>query len=143
MMNTKTRTKNILSLTSILAVGSFFYLEHLNVLKDCHYGIIEGCNVGFYIISSILLIFFPILVWSLISYFLSESTVDSWQKFTYWYLALFILVVLTFPESEGGGGWVSGGGITKATYGLLLSAIYSLTSLILVIKWSFRAKDSK
>lgn len=137
----KVRPQEVLLLTSAIGVGIVILLERFNVSKACLYGLIDSdCNAFLYLTESLLFISFPILFLSLLAYLWNVSVVSSWRLFTYRYLFLFLLIVITFPESSGGGGWISGGGVTKATYGLLLSALYFIISVPLIITKAFKMR---
>lgn len=128
------KARNLFIVLSALGIGLFFYLEHLDIFRNCHYGLIESlCNPYLYLPGSALLIAFPILFFSLVTYFLDPRIAAYWQKYTIGFLIVFVLLVLFLPE-DGGGGWISGGSPTKATYALLMSGVYFIICTLMILR---------
>jgi hypothetical protein len=128
----------------ISGVGVLFslYLINLGVFDVCDYGLIEGgCNPYLYIPAVFLFFAYPVFALSLIVFFANTKVQSLWQKFTLWFVGICGLITV-FASEEGGGGWISGGSPTKATYGLLLSALYLISAVIFVAwkAWKLRKK---
>lgn len=128
------KARHLFIILSALGATLFVYWEQIKLFDNCHYGIIEGyCNAYPYIIDSMLLMAFPVLFFSLVTYFLDPRIAAYWQKYTIGFLIVFVLLVLFLPE-EGGGGWISGGSPTKATYALLMSGVYFIICTLMILR---------
>ena len=83
-----------------------------------------------------LLPFWPITVFSLITYPLREETFQSWLHFAKWFVPLSILLVLLTPDGQSGGYMPSL--IDKQVIAFLTSALFTLVSLIIIIYKSIK-----
>lgn len=137
------KSKILVLAIALLGVCSFLYLESVKISRSCLYGLDDPmCNTTLYFLECILFLSFPVLLFSIVTYFTNAKIRVSWQRFTYWFVGLSILIILTFPES-GGGGYISGGSITKATYGLLLAGLYFVIGVIVISRKWFQVRKEK
>jgi hypothetical protein len=89
-----------------------------------------------------LVLFIPILLFSIVTYFLKEDVFKPWLKFTYWYYPIYILVILLLSGMGGGGGYLIGNVFDSNFFALSQSVIYAIISSFIVILL-FPLKDSK
>lgn len=85
---------------------------------------------------SVVLLFPPLFLLSLITYFLHEKVFRSWLHFTYWWIPL--SVFFTLITSKSGAGWGVGLSWEKGTTSFLFSVAFFLLSL-LIIAWKYFA----
>ena len=85
-----------------------------------------------------LLPFWPITVFSLITYPLREEVFQAWMHFAKWWIPLSIFFVLIMPDGQGGGYMPSL--IDKQTIAFLMSSIFILVSTIKIISKSIELR---
>ncbi len=93
------------------------------------------------ILADTLISFFPVMplfVLSLIAYSLREETFRAWLKFTYVWIPLTMLLVLTAPEY--GNAFLP---IEKGTVSFFFSLLYVIISLGILITMSLKAKKKQ
>lgn len=145
-------TKKKVFLISLIAVIVWFLLrnekilaslcENVNLCEDYGRYSLFNLNGNFYILfplnfSSFFLIFFPIALFSIITYFLKEGVFKSWLKFTRWYYPIYFLVILFLSD---GGGFIS---LDAKFFAINLSGFYIVISLTLIIYKAISLKGSK
>ena len=84
-----------------------------------------------------LFIFSIVFLFSLITYFLSESVFRAWVNFMKWWVPLQIFLVLITPESSGGY-FVSI--IDKQFVAIIMSSLFAILSSLIIIWKSFTKK---
>jgi len=81
-------------------------------------------------LGNYLLLFFPIFLFSIITYFLKDEIFKSWSKFTYVWLPLSIILTSITPDSRGGffvSLW------DPEMTAIFMTGLYALISLIIII----------
>jgi preprotein translocase subunit SecG len=90
-------------------------------------------------LTSILSIFFFFISVILFARLKSEAIFKSWKIFTYWWLPLSALFILSAPSS-GGGSIGIGGGIDREIVTWWFAGLFFIISLILIIYKSIKLK---
>lgn len=86
------------------------------------------------------LFIFPVsFLFSLITYFLSESVFRAWVNFAKWWVPLQILLVALTPETSGGYFVVI---LDKQFAAIILSGLFAVISLLTVLISWFRSRTS-
>ena len=135
-------TKIKVFLISLIAVAVWFLLSSVKMLTFwCGVGHLD-CQDNLDSFSDYLVLFFPILLFSIITYFLKEGVFKAWLKFTYWYFPIYILVIL-FLSDRGSGGYLMGPVFNSEFFALTLSGLFVIISLILVIYKAVSLKGYK
>ena len=118
-------------LGSIIAFISWYYVKvDYNVCYNTFLFPYENiCSVSLFIFG----ILVSILVSSLIIYFLRESIFNTWKKFTFIYLFLYLFILFIAPFTCD-----SYFPICKQTVFLFLIPLYFITSIILILYKSFK-----
>jgi hypothetical protein len=93
--------------------------------------------------SDFLILFLPIFLFSLVTYFIKEEVFKAWLKFTYWYFPVYILSILFLSGMGGGGGYMIGNVFDSNFFAISLSGLYIIISLILVVYKAVSLKGSK
>jgi hypothetical protein len=147
-------TKKGALLISLVGVAVWFLLRNekiltflckkWNICEDYGQYSLFNLNGNFYILfplnfSSYFLIFFPILLFSSVTYFIKEEVFKAWLKFTYWYFPIYILAILFL--SGMGGGFLSSA-FSPNFFAISLSGLYIIISFFLVLLL-FPLKGSK
>jgi hypothetical protein len=109
-----------------------FLCEKVNICESYGEYSLFNLNGIFFIhfplnFSSYFLIFFPIALFSIITYFIKEGVFEPWLKFTCWYFPIYFLVILFLSD---GGGFIS---LDSDFFALSLSSIYIIISFFLVL----------
>ena len=135
-------TKLKVLLISFVLVGFYFLIAGTKMLTFwCGVGHLD-CQDNLDSFSDYLVLFFPILLFSIITYFLKEGVFKAWLKFAYWYFPIYILVIL-FLSDRGSGGYLMGPVFNSEFFALTLSGLFVIISLILVIGKAVFSKGSK
>ena len=77
---------------------------------------------------SVLLPFFPLFLFSLITYKLRDEVFNSWVHFVYWWIPLSIVLTLIMPDGQGGSFGLPSL-IDKGVVAFLVSAIFVIVSI--------------
>jgi uncharacterized membrane protein len=88
-----------------------------------------GCSTV--LLYYILLLSIPVLLISIITYFMKDDVFNAWKRFTFTYLPIYILVVLASPWRASSFSPFEKGPVT-----LLILAIYVLISVLIII-WKY------
>ena len=78
-----------------------------------------------------LLIFLPVFLFSVGTYFLREEVFRAWLRFAYWWIPL-SLVMIYLAAGSGGGGWGIPNIYDQETFAVIFSGLFALISLILI-----------
>lgn len=125
-------TKKKAFLISLVAVITWFLLRSDELLTFlCGKGKLS-CQDNFYYFSYYFLLFMPILLFSILTYFIKEEVFKVWLKFTYWYFLIYILAILFLSDMGGGGGYLIGHMDSKF-FAVTLSGLYVIISFFLVL----------
>jgi len=129
----------------VLAISVFVSIV---LLIASYFGNVKLCTTGgnwnyecskfLYLIEMMLLPFWPITVFSLITYPLREEVFQAWMHFAKWWIPLSIFFVLIMPDGQGGGYMPSL--IDKQTIAFLMSSIFILVSTIKIISKSIELR---
>jgi hypothetical protein len=134
-------TKLKVFLISLIVLGVGLLLSSKNVYKYCFS---EGhCWRFWEIFNSVEPYFFiliPILLFSIVTYFIKEGVFKAWLKFTYFYIPIYVLAILLLSDNRGGG---FGPIFDSEFFALTLSGLYLIISFILVIGNAISLKASK
>jgi hypothetical protein len=97
------------------------------------------CRSNLLYFNSYLFLFLPILLFSIITYFIKEEVFRVWLKFTYWYFPVYILVILFLSDNSGG---FFSYLLSSKFFAVTLSGLYIIISFFLVLLL-FPLKSSK
>ena len=99
--------------------------------------LIFWCGIGNHLCRSridyfgdYIVLFLPILLFSVITYFVKEEVFRAWLKFTYWYFLIYILIIFFLSDSRPGG---LGLMLDSEFFAVSLSGLYVITSFLMVI----------
>ena len=101
-----------------------------------HTTMIIDCTGTF--VAYVLLIFVPVLIFSLVTYRIKEAVFLSWKKFTIIYLFIYLFIVAVSPWSPG-----DIDPFTKGYNSLLMVYLYSGISITLIAYKSYQLKGKK
>lgn len=132
--------KSVLLMSGILAIV-LVLLEYLGTYKACDYVLINGHQGNCpFVMSDIELIFlpvFPLFLFSLITFKMSEVVFQAWWRFARIFVPLSMFLILITPAYTHN--WMFP--VTKGTIALALSALFVFISLIQVIAVHRRLKQ--
>jgi len=129
-------TKKVAFYSSIGMIALFFVADYTIPLLCGRYS--YSCQDKFEVLFPILLIFFPILLFTLITYFLNEETFHSWRNFSFiWVLVTTVLILFT-PEMRG-----LFFDVGKEDVSLFLAALFTLISPFVIIYSTVKYKYQK
>ena len=95
----------------------------------------RGCMKQYDNVSVLFLIFLPLFILSLITYWMREEIFRAWLRFAYWWTPLTMVLVLMTHDSSGGFGIPSI--ISRESVSMIFSALFLIISLILISYKSF------
>jgi len=122
-------TKKIVFWISLVGVAVFFIAGYAIPLLCGVYSYI--CQDRLETFFPFLLLFFPIFLFSLITYFLREEVFRAWLRFTYWWLPLSFVMIYLAAGSSGGSFGIPNV-LDQETVAFIFSALFALISLILI-----------
>jgi len=125
-------TKKKVFFISLAGAGVCFLINGGEVLNFwCGAGGIS-CQNSLDYLGDYFLLFLPILLFSMITYFIKEEVFKAWLKFTYWYFSIYVLVILLLSGMGGGGGYLIGP-LDSEFFAINLSGLYIIISFFLVL----------
>lgn len=86
----------------------------------------------FKFIEPLLFLFLPILLFSIITYFLKDQVFKVWLRFIYWYLPFYVLVILLLSDRVSTG-WSMGSIFNSEFFAITLSGLFLIISLFLIL----------
>lgn len=133
--------KNIVFWVSLFITVISFFMSSKYIYRYCFSD--GNCwklwNI-FNFIEPLLLLFLPILLFSIITYFLKDQVFKTWLRFTYWYTLFYILVILLLSDRVSTG-WSMGSIFNSEFFAITLSGIFVIISLVLVIYKAISIKN--
>ena len=128
-------TKKKLLWVSLVLTVMGFLTTGLTMLKF-------WCGEGNYVcwdkfdfFGNLTLIFLPVFILSLITFWMREEVFRAWLRFAYWWIPLTILLVLMTKDRSGGFGIPDI--VTRESISMIFSTLFLLISLILITYKSF------
>ena len=132
-------TKRTVLATSTIATVLFFVFMYATEIGLCTQDS-TYCWRDFQIAGFFLVIFIPIFLFSIITYFTPQRAFKSWIRFTQWYVPIFWIAnaYVTYKVAHRGSGLI--GTLNAALAGdlfLLVLAIFMIVSIVIIILKSF------
>ena len=127
------KIKNILLLVSGVITGMLVYLNNITPSQACvylgHANSID-CVDTIFNTAFIFLVFIPIFILSLITYFLKDEIVSAWLHFSYWWVPITMFLTIITPISSPSYIGLSWSGETTSFF---MSCLFVIISLIIII----------
>lgn len=127
-------TKKKVFWISLVGVAVFFIAGYAIPLLCGEYSYI--CQDRLETFFPSLLLFFPVFLFSLITYFVREEVFRAWLRFAYWWIPL-SLVMIYLAAGNSGGGFGMPNILDQEFVALIFSGLFALISLILISIKSF------
>jgi len=131
-------TKNKTLIYSFIISFLFFISYFINKSDFCD--LVRGCprfNELFIIYS---LPFITVLVFSLITFKLKETTFYFWRNFSVWFIPISLIIITFLPTRTHGLDFVP---MTKGAVMFFLTILYSAISIVLIIFKSLKKENEK
>ncbi|MDP1689678.1 MAG: hypothetical protein Q8L52_00495 [bacterium] len=129
--------KNVLLISGAVSILLVF-IDRIGTYQLC--GGYPGLCVDTLFNSSMLLFVFPfVFLFSVVTYFLSESVFRAWVNFAKWWVPVQILLVALIPESSGGYFVAI---LDKQFAAIILSGLFATISLLIILISWFRSRTS-
>ena len=132
-----TMSKRMVLLISLCGTASVFLISGLEMLKFWCGTSNYTCWDKLEFIGHELLIFFPIFLLSLITYFLREEVFRAWLRFAYVWMPL-SLVVIYLSAGWTGGGFGIPNVLDQETVAIIFSGLFIIISPLLIL-WKYFA----
>lgn len=116
---------NIIYLISSILLVLVSYLINTNFRDDLPRKLSESI---FWLVA-------PILIFSVLTFFIKKATFSSWKNMTNYFFIFSIIIILITPTSTYG---LNFSPITKETVTIILVGLYSFISLSLILYKSFK-----
>ena len=128
--------KKVVFFTLLLVSAGLLVVNYVGTASLCGGIIHRACVSNLYGLFSAILIVFPALVFSVITYFLSQNIFQTWFKFSVVWIPLSVVVALV--ASDVPGMWAPS---DQAVIDLLSPIFYTLISIIIIISGAIHARN--